>query len=186
MDSRLQAQLAADLRAHRSGVIADLLATFGRELQGVAYLILRDQSDAEEIMIDTLVTAWRKSGTLRDDAALRTWLLRIETRLALSRRRRRHPTDALDLSQQLAAPLADGPSADRLAEAMTALPAQMRAAIALHHVVGLSVPQIADALGKSPNTVKSQLREGLARLRTALEVPSAAEISGRQTHARRA
>lgn len=53
-----------------------------------------------------------------------------------------HPTDALDLSQQLAAPLADGPSADRLAvaEAMTALPAQMRAAIALHHVVGLSVP----------------------------------------------
>ncbi len=169
-------------------MIADLLATVGRELQGVAYLILRDQSDAEEIMIDTLVTAWRKSGTLRDDAALRTWLLRITTRLALSRRRRRHPTDTLDLSQQLAAPLADGPSADRLAvaEAMTALPAQMRAAIALHHVVGLSVPQIADALGKSPNTVKSQLREGLARLRTALEVPSAAEISGRQTHARRA
>lgn len=187
-DSRLQTELAVRLRAHRSGVIAELLAAFGHEIQGIAYLILRDQSDAEEVVIDTLMMAWRKSGSLRDDAALRTWLLRIATRQALSRRRRRHPTRSLDLSHALAAPSADGPSADRMAmaEAMNSLPAQMRAAIALHHLAGLSVPQIGQVLGKSPNTVKTQLREGLARLRVALEVPPIASRGGRATDVRRA
>ena len=38
-----------------------------------------------------MVQAWRKADDLRDPAALRTWLLRIATRQALSRRRRARP-----------------------------------------------------------------------------------------------
>jgi len=44
----------------------------------------------------------------------------------------------------------------------------MRAAIALHHLSGLSVAETARALGVSENTVKSQLKTGLGRLREEL------------------
>lgn len=139
--------------------------------------------------MDTLVTAWRRSGDLRDDRALRVWLMRIATRFALSRRRRRRPAQSIDVDLPLAAPRAMAPSADRLivAEAMDSLPARMRAAVALHHVAGLTVPQAAEVLGTSQNTVKSQLREGMSRLRAALAEPDLTMNPARtQSDARRA
>ena len=39
------------LRRRRPETLADLLSTYGRELQAVAYLILRDQGDAEDVVI---------------------------------------------------------------------------------------------------------------------------------------
>lgn len=164
-------QLAADLRARRAGVIDDLLATYGRELQGVAYLIVRNHADAEEITMDTLVSAWKHAGSLREDAALRAWLLRVATRHALARRRRHRPTQPLEALQPIRARSADQPSLDRMivAEAMGELPPQMRAAVALRHYMGLSVPEVAQVMGKSVNTVKTHLREG--RLITIGSVP---------------
>lgn len=170
----LHARLAADLRARRPEAIEELLESFGREIQGVAYLILRSHADAEEIVMDTLVTAWRKGDTLRDDSALRSWLLTIASRHALSRRRRSRYSHPLTYAEHLVAPPVDSPSADRVAvgQALAALPAQVRAAIALHHVAGLTVAETAAALDKSENTIKSQVRDGLARLRASLEVPA--------------
>lgn len=136
--------------------------------------------------MDALVTAWQRSDQLREDAALRVWLLRIATRHALSRRRRRRSMQPIDADLPLAAPRSTQPSSDRLvvAEAMAALPPRMRAAVALHHVSGLTVPEAAEALGTSENTVKSQLREGMARLRTALADPEPAITPARtQSHA---
>lgn len=122
--------------------------------------------------MDTFVSAWKHAGSLRNDAALRVWLLRIATRQALSRRRRHRPTEPLESIGVLSRPT-NQPSLDRLivAEAMETLPPQMRAAIALRHYIGLSVPEVATAMGKSVNTVKTHLREGMNRLRTALDAP---------------
>lgn len=171
----MDAQQAADLRAKRPEVLDDLLATYGPAVQGVAYLILRNHADAEEVVVDTMVTAWQKADTLRNADALRTWLLRIATRHALSRHRRRRPQEPLASVHHRSMPGADV-DPDRLAlrEAVTGLPPNMRAAIALHHYAGLSVAETATALGKSENTIKSQLREGLARLRHVLVADGAA------------
>ncbi len=175
----LPARLAADLRAQRPDVIGDLLSQFGRELQGVAFLIVRNHADAEEVVMDTLITAWRRAGDLRDDGALRTWLLRIATRHALSRRRRQHWTASIGLADSMPASRSDQPSADRLvvAEALSKLPPKMRAAVALHHYAGLTVPQVAGVMGVSHNTVKSNLRDGMARLRGDLNAPQA-DVAG--------
>ena len=61
--------------------------------------------------------------------------------------------------------------ADHIAirDALRALPPRMRAAIVLHHMVGMTVPQVAQAVGRSENTIKSQLKDGLTRLREALD-----------------
>jgi RNA polymerase sigma factor (sigma-70 family) len=70
--------------------------------------------------------------------------------------------------QELTAP---GPDLRRRAEigdALLALPIRTRAAVALHYLAGLSVRETAEAMGVSENTVKTQIKSGLTRLREVL------------------
>jgi len=162
--------LTDDLRAGRPEALDRLLAEHGREIQAVAFLILRDPDEASDVLAETLVTAWRKAGTLRDPGALRPWLLRIATNRALSRRRAEARTVHLYAVRE---PVVDDMSAGvaartALADAVRELPPRMRAAVALRYHADLSVAEAAAALGTSQNTVKTQLRTALGRLREAL------------------
>lgn len=160
--------LVAGLRERDPRALERLLEQHGAEIQAVAYLILRNEHDAEETLADTLLTAWRKASTIRDAARLRPWLLTTATRLALRRRRGFRPQIvrldvAGDPSDRERSPV------DRLAlqQAINDLPPKMRAVVALHDVADLPLAEVAAALGRSENTVKSQLREARARLRRA-------------------
>lgn len=73
---------AKSLRARHPEALERLLDKYGRLLQGVAFHILRSHADAEEVVIDTMATAWERIGSLRDPVALRLWLLRIAVRHA--------------------------------------------------------------------------------------------------------
>jgi len=147
-----------------------LLDEYGRLLQGVAFHILRNHADAEEVVIDAMLTAWERIGSLRDPGALRAWLLRIAARHALARRRRARPSH--ELLDETAAMTIDEADPDRiaLAVALGDLPPRMRACLSLHYYAGLSVPETASVLGISPNTAKFHLKAGLERLREALDI----------------
>ena len=135
----------------------------------MAFLILRNEHDAEETLADTLLTAWRKAAGIRDPGALRSWLLTTATRHALRRRRGFRPSVvSIDAAAEIAAEAAS--PVDRLAlrDAINELPPRMRAVLALHDVADLPLAEVAAAVGRSENTVKSQLREARARLRVAL------------------
>ena len=164
------------LRDRRVETLADLLDRHGRELQAVAYLILRDRSLAEDVAIETLLTAFERAGTIRDDDALRAWLLRVATNKALSIRRSGARVVDLTVVPERTAPgsLADE-SADRMSllAGVAELPIRMRAAVVLRYYADLPVDAVAAALGKSPNTIKAQLQTALDRLRTALAEPAA-------------
>ena len=60
------------------------------------------------------------------------------------------------------------PDAVAIREALKGLSPRVRAAIVLHHMAGLPVAEVVVALGVSQNTIKTQLRTGLARLRQVL------------------
>ena len=167
----LNEQLVGDLRARHPEALERLLDEYGRLLQGVAFHILRSHADAEEVVIDTMVSAWERIGSLRDPSALRPWLLHIAARHALARRRRRAPASVplLDGSSIATSGEAD-PDRVSLAGALDDLPPRMRACLSLHYYAGLTVAETAAALGISPNTVKFHLKTGLDRLRTALDV----------------
>jgi RNA polymerase sigma-70 factor (ECF subfamily) len=165
------------LRDHRVETLADLLDRYGREIQAVAWLILRDQSLAEDVTIETLLTAFEHGDRIHDDAALRAWLLRVATNKAISLRRSSARVVELHLVPEPAAPgsFADE-SADRIAllAGVAELPIQMRAAVVLHYYADLSVQAVATALGKSPNTIKAQLQTALDRLRRSfVDLPDA-------------
>jgi hypothetical protein len=59
------------LRGGRPEVLDELLERYGRDIDGVAYLILRDRSAAEDVVIETLLTALGHGRDLRDPDALR-------------------------------------------------------------------------------------------------------------------
>jgi RNA polymerase sigma-70 factor (ECF subfamily) len=162
------------LRERRIETLAQLLEAHRREIQGVAYLILRDRLLAEDVTIETLLTAFERGGSVRDDDALRAWLLRVATNKALTVRR--SSGRLVDLSFAPDVPsrrdLASE-TTDRVAilAAVGTLPIQMRAAVVLRYYADLSVEGVAAALGKSPNTIKAQLQVALDRLRQSLADP---------------
>ncbi|HEY8439008.1 MAG TPA: sigma-70 family RNA polymerase sigma factor [Candidatus Limnocylindrales bacterium] len=164
----MDARVAELVRIGSDDALDALYARYASEIQGVAFLILRDRFEAEDVMAETLITAWRRGRDLRDGAALRPWLMRIATNHALAMRRNRRPVAALP-EVDLPAPDSTGPLAGRIAllAAVDRLPLEMRAAVVLHYYADLTVDEVARALGKSPNTVKSQLRVGLEQLRAA-------------------
>lgn len=144
-----------------------MLAEHGRVIQGVAYHILHDRSDAEDVLAETVIAAWQNAGQLRQADSIRPWLLRICVNRSLSRRRSgarfvhlaalpEGVTD--DTAQGSTEPVA-------MLGAIAGLPPRIRAAIALRYYADLSVEEVARALGTSPNTVKAQLQSGLDRLR---------------------
>ena len=159
------------LRRRRPATLDDLLATYGSEIQAVAYLILRDRDAAEDVVVETVLAAHERAGQLRDDAAMRSWILRIATNRALSTRRREARVVRLELVPERPAP-GDFSTASTfrvaLLDGIADLPAQMRAAVVLRYYADLPVDEVAAALGKSPNTIKAQLQTALDRLRAAL------------------
>jgi RNA polymerase sigma factor (sigma-70 family) len=171
------------LRQRRPQTLATLLDAHGREIQAVAYLILRDRLAAEDVTIETLLTAFEKGGSIRDESAIRAWLLKVATNKALAIRRTGSRLVALDLVPDRAAPGdVAGEAASRVAllAGVADLPPAMRAAVVLRYYSDLSVEAVAAALGKSPNTIKAQLQTALDRLRISLTDPAADTIAPRE------
>lgn len=183
-DSALANRLAGDIDV----AFPALVAEHADRLYAIALRLLGDRRDAEEVAQDALVRAFRAMHDYpRERVAalrLRPWLASIAVNLARNRRRRlddRQPPGSLE-------PMLDAgfepPADSRSAPAMTAdrretqreladlllrLTPAVRSAIVLRHVDGLSVGEVAEALGRPEGTVKAQVHRGLRELRALLE-----------------
>lgn len=155
--SRTRDALVAELDGH------------GPMLLAAARVITLDTAEAEDLVQTTFEIALRRIGDLREPRALRSWLLTIQTREALRVVRGLRRLVSLDSRvAEIPSPTLDLAERADVREALRHLPRRTRAAIALHHLAGLSVAETARALGVSENTVKSQLKTGLGRLREEL------------------
>jgi RNA polymerase sigma-70 factor (ECF subfamily) len=152
--------------AEETPAIEELLADHGSALLGAARLICMDEAEAQDIVQTTFEIAIRRGHTLRDRSALRAWLLAVEAREATRRVRQMRRLIPFQLHVHDIA--ASEPRRDErvaLRESLRLLPRGARVAIVLHYLVGYSVRETAAAMGVSENTIKTQLRRGLARLR---------------------
>jgi RNA polymerase sigma-70 factor (ECF subfamily) len=149
--------------------IGDSLAQHGPVLLAAARLITLNEAEAQDVVQVTFEIALRRAHTLRDPRSLLAWLLAIEAREAVRRVRtmRRFLSFGPNV-HELAAAEPGHEQSMALRDGLTALPRRVRAAIALHYLAGYSVRETAAALGVSENTIKTQLKTGLARLREEL------------------
>ncbi len=151
--------------------IADVSGLFAQEYErlvrslGVAF----DPVDAADAVQEAFVAAdrdWQRVGRLDDPAA---WVRRVALNRLLNRRRnRRRRREILATvrpvaERDLTADLLD------LRRAVAALPDRMRATVCLHYLADLPVDAVAATLDVSPGTVKSNLHDARARLRSLLE-----------------
>lgn len=183
-DTALAARLAADVEQAFPALVAD----HQDRLYSIALRLLGDRRDAEEVAQDALIRAFRAMRDYPHERVaalrLRPWLASITVNLARNRRRRhddRQPPAALepllDAGFEPVSDVRSSPttSADRretqreLAAALLLLTPAVRAAIVLRHVDGLSVAEVAEALGRPEGTIKAQVHRGLRELRAALE-----------------
>jgi len=148
-------------------------------LYRVALAITRDHADAEDLVQDTLIRAYRGLDGF-DGAHPRAWLLTILRNTNASRHRRRRPEllDDPERVGQLAAatPSESDPEGDatgavldaRVERAFLSLPAAQQAAIRLVDMGGLSYREAAEVLGVPIGTVMSQLHRGRQRIKRKL------------------
>lgn len=173
----------ADLLASHVAGDPDAFAVLVRRHRDRLYAVaLRTTSDPEEAadaLQDAFVSAYRRAGSFRGEAAVTTWLHRIVVNACLDRMRRRRSRPTV--------PIPDGDpdtgwgelrdprdQIDRLElrheidKALAALPVEQRAAIVLVDIEGLPVADAARVLGVAEGTIKSRCSRGRARLAVAL------------------
>ena len=140
----------------------------------VAQRILRSAPEAQDVLQDAFVEAWRNASQF--DARRGTavaWLLAITRSRALDRLRSRAAADrastALKAEEQPAVPLpiesaTQRQERDRLQQALAALPSEQRDTVQLAYFEGLTQVEIAARLGQPLGTVKTRSRLALEKL----------------------
>lgn len=137
------------------------------ELQPTLYRVARTQlaaqADHEDAVQETLRRAWEKRDRLRDEQAVKAWLVRILLNVCRDMQRRcRRVTPVAEVP--------DTPARDEthpLLDALMTLTPQYRAVIVLYHVEGYSVAELAKLLGVPQGTVKTRLARGRRALQKA-------------------
>lgn len=155
---------------------------------------IADWSECQDVAQDTFIRAYRAIGNFRGDAQFYTWLHRIAVNTAknhLVAHNRRPPTDDIDATDaaqfETGARLRDTDTPERelmrqelertVMKAVDGLPEELRAAITLREVDGLSYEEIAQKMDCPIGTVRSRIfraREAIdAQLRPLLDAESA-------------
>ncbi len=179
--------LAGDEQAFR--LITD---QYGGLLLRTAYLLVKDEEAAKDIVQDSLVLAWKNMHTLREHTYLRAWLLKIVVNQSMSFKRqlarkasflreqfvqyivdtsiqetasqRGHVEDALDLNR-----------------AIDQLPLNQRAVLVLFYYHHMTMPEIAETLGVAENTLRKRLQSAIEKIRRVLKVDLASPNASAST-----
>jgi RNA polymerase sigma-70 factor, ECF subfamily len=179
------------LAAHVAGdpdAFGLLFARHRDRLWAVALRTTGHPEDAADALQDALISAYRRAGSFRGDAAVTTWLHRVVVNACLDRMRaaKVRAADALpdDLEEYAGrgslgtAEADDGPDATAIAherrqqvlDALATLPDEQRAALVLVDMEGYPVSEVAEMLDCAVGTVKSRCFRGRARLAELLGV----------------
>lgn len=168
-----------------------LFSKYHRKLMRLVSRLVRDQAEAEDVVQEAFIKAYRALPQFRGDSAFYTWLYRIGINTAknyLVTQGRRAPTsteadveeaETFDGGEQLRdintpeSMLASKQIAQTVNLAMESLPEELRTAISLREIEGLSYDEIADVMGCPIGTVRSRIfraREAIAeKLRPLLD-----------------
>lgn len=179
----VDAKLVARVKAGDKAAFDLLVLKYQRKILRLLSRMLRDQSEIEDVMQEAFIKAYRALPQFRGDSAFYTWLYRIAINtarnwMASQSRRPSSPNlhqsednetfDEIDNLIDINTPeslLASREIAESVNETIQALPAELRTAIVLREIEGLSYEEIAQAMGCPIGTVRSRIfraREAIA------------------------
>jgi RNA polymerase sigma-70 factor (ECF subfamily) len=178
----------ARARTGDSDAFRVLVERHSRSIFRLAYRMTGNEQDAEDVVQESLLRAYKQLGKFDDRASFGTWLYRISTNCSLDlvrarKRRGEHLTPATDANGEaedasLALP-ASGPTPERAAlsgevahhigAAMNELSSTERTAFVLRHFEGMRIEEVARVLECQPGAAKHSVFRAVQKLRRALE-----------------
>ncbi len=174
-------EVVARVLAGDTALFEILMRRYNQRLFRVARGILADDGEAEDVMQEAYVRAFRELAGFRGEARFATWLTRIACHEALARARKRRRLVSLAPAGGGEPPdppsAASGPDREMenrqlhavLREAVEGLPDPLRAVFCLREIEGLSTEQAADALDLTVENVRVRLHRAKRSLRQTLD-----------------
>lgn len=173
-ENELDSALVERVQQGDKGAFDLLVRKYQHKVIGLVSRYVKNQSESEDIAQEAFIRAWRAIGSFRGESAFYTWLYKIAVNTAknhLVAMGRRPPTDDIAIDDAVYVP-----GADRMQETATperelmrqeieqtvfstvqSLPEELRTAITLREVDGLSYEEIAEAMGCPIGTVRSRI-----------------------------
>jgi len=153
---------------------AELVERHKEVVYSIAYRMLDDAGDAEDIAQEAFVKAYRSLATFRREASFRNWLCRIVTGLAIDHLRahryeRRQRENPVNLEPASPGPEETFVARDEINQALQNIPAPYRSALVLRHMEELSYQEMSAILKLPLGTIKTHLRRGRAALKNEIE-----------------
>lgn len=155
-----------------------LYKLYSRAMLNVAWRIVNSQADAEDILQESFLSAFRNIHSYKGEASFGAWLKRIVVNKAINhiRKRKLEMSDVeigdVDLAEEESAHENDPEvllSVERIKQAIPRLPDGFRAVLSLYLLEGYDHREIADILGITESTSKSQFNRAKSRLRELLK-----------------
>jgi RNA polymerase sigma-70 factor (ECF subfamily) len=175
-------QLVRGAIARDADAFRTIIKTYNQRLYRIARGVVRNDSEAEDVVQEAYVRAFAHLDSFRGDASLATWLSRIVINEALGRLRKGRRTVPLPQDPQaeiIRFPLNPSDDPERtmaqrqivqlVEQATDSLPDVYRTVFVARVIEGLSIEETADLLGVLPQTVKTRLHRARALVRKALE-----------------
>lgn len=180
---------AALLMAYARGdhtAARELASAHAPRLMALAWRMLNDQGEAEDVTQEALLRLWKIAPEWRNgEARISTWLYRVASNLCTDRLRKRRRVTPLEPEMDIAddkpgvvAGMIDVDRKYALTAALEALPENQRLAVVLRHLEELSNPEIAQIMDLSVKAVESLTARGKRGLKTRLSA-NAASLSYR-------
>jgi RNA polymerase sigma-70 factor, ECF subfamily len=183
--SDADAELVARARAGDADAFRSLVERHGRAVFRLAYRMTGNEHDAEDVVQETFLKAYRSLERFEERSRFSSWLHRVAANCAYDslRARARRQEDALETPADdqpgvLDRLASDEPAADRLVwsgevgrrvrAAMARMSAVERAAFTLRHMEGLSMEDVSGALGVDTSAAKQSVFRAVRKLRQAL------------------
>jgi len=192
------AELLSRIRADAPGAFEEFVTRFGGRIYAFGLKFCGEREDAQDVLQDTLLQAYRSLRTLEHAEAMTSWLYRVAANACLMKRRKGKfepdreisleeilPGTQDDLRVQIPDPKAlpheqavRGELQARVRKAVGDLPPAYRIVLVMRDMEQLTTQEVADALGLEISAVKMRLHRARLMVRRTLEAGYAADPGG--------
>lgn len=138
--------------------IESIVSKYGDMLYRICYIILKSESDAEDIVQETIIKYIEKKPLLKDSQHTKAWLITVAKNKCkdMLRYKQRHQHIAIDNVREVSAQASE----NSILEVLMTLPKKFCLVLLLYYVEEYKIEEIAKIIDKTPSAVKMRLQKG--------------------------